>query len=239
MRALAIVYERDAGPGRLGAGGRARRRPARLVGGDGGGRAPAGAGALRRGDGLRRLHPRRPGAGLRLAGRAEGADRRAAGARDAADRGLPRLAVPRRGRRGAAAAAGATRDRLVRGGADPGGDRGPGDRGIAAALHAPSSGTATPLPSRPGRSRWRATMPAFRPSGSASRPGASSSTPRSPSPTPSPGSATSPRPRTPPGWGSTPPSSPVQTRAAMPAWNRLGRRLCAGFLAFARSRAPR
>ena len=30
----------------------------------------------------------------------------------------------------------------------------------------------------------------------------------------------------------------LQTRAAMPAWNRLGRRLCAGFLAFARSRAP-
>ncbi len=31
----------------------------------------------------------------------------------------------------------------------------------------------------------------------------------------------------------------LQTRAAMPAWNRLGRRLFAGFLAFARTRAPR
>jgi GMP synthase-like glutamine amidotransferase len=31
----------------------------------------------------------------------------------------------------------------------------------------------------------------------------------------------------------------LQTRAAMPSWNRLGRRLCAGFLSFVRSRAPR
>ena len=34
--------------------------------------------------------------------------------------------------------------------------------------------------------------------------------------------------------GHRPEAFSSQTRAAMPAWNRLGRRLCAGFLAFAR-----
>ena len=192
MRTLAISHQRDAGPGRLRRGDRARghelddwhmRRAAV--------EPPAGPVRLRRGDDLRRRDARRPGR------RASAGSRpRSAAAPSCSTAGMPLLGrlprIPAAGRGGAAAPRRAREPEigwhaveLTAEGADD-----PLLGAARAARSRRSSGTATSARCRPGPRCSRAARCASGVRRRGRRPGGSSSTPRSRRPTPSAGSTT-------------------------------------------------
>ena len=196
-------------------------------------RLPAGRpGRLRRGDDLRRLDARRPGAEHRWLPPSGSCSRDLLGAAPRCSRvclGAQLLSEAAGGdaRPAREPEIGWFEVELTEAGAERPADRPrwrPGSR--------PSNGTATSAGCRRARRCWRAAPSARRPSGSATPPGGSSSTPRCRWPTSRPGSRSTVRRRR----GADRRRSGrlrEETMPRMAAWNDLGHALCERFLAVA------